>query len=363
MIFEKYDPLKKQMFQVMDEKGKIVNPEYMGKLSDQQVLEAYKIMNLSRVQDKKQSQWQRQGLLLSFLTSTGQEACEVGYALNLKRGVDWFAPAYRNNAALLATGVPMRNLMLYWCGNEKGMLMPEDVKVLPINIPIGTQYSHATGLAFAEKYKNGKGIALSTIGDGGTSEGEFYEALNFAQLHNLPAIFIIENNQYAISTPRTKASSTQTLAQKSIAVAMRGLQVDGNDFFAVYATVNEAAELARSGKGPSLIECVTYRQGPHSSSDDPTVYRDEEQYQAWLKKDPLIRLKAYLIEKKLWSEKQQVQLEQEQEQFVTDEFEAANINNITDLKEVFDYQYDQWPEQLTQQYVDAQNFWNKQGGN
>ena len=253
-----FNPLHDEKLQFLDEHGTVTtNPKLkkiMPQLEKDFLLKAYRLMCLSRAQDDWQNKMQRLGKVLSFLTSTGQEACEVAYGLCVEQGKDWFSSAYRNNAAWLATGVPMHNIMLYWAGNEIGSKMPENIKTTPINIPIATQYSHATGLAFAEKYFGRDGVVFTTTGDGGSSEGEFYEAMNFAKLHEVPAIFCVENNQFAISTPRVKATKALNFAVKAIAVGMRSIKVDGNDFLACYAVAKEAADAARAGLGPSMIE-------------------------------------------------------------------------------------------------------------
>ena len=360
--FGKFDPIKNERLEIMDQNGKIINPQLMPKISKSEIINAYKLMCLSRMQDNWQNKWQRQGRMLSFLSSTGQEACEVAYALQVKQGVDWFSSAYRNNAAWLTLGVPMHNIMLYWGGNEMGSKMPENVNVLPVCIPIATQYSHATGLGFAEKYKNGPGIVFTTTGDGGTNEGEFYEAMNMGRLHDVPVIYCVENNHFAISTPLQKTTHAINFAVKGIANGIRSIKVDGNDFFACFAVSNEAAELARQGKGPSLIEFDTYRLGPHSSSDDPKVYRDQKEYENALLLDPLVRFKAYLINKKWWTQLAQDELDKEQELFVKDEFKLVETNNKVELLDVFNYLYDEMPPALQEQYQEAKVFFDNDKG-
>lgn len=359
MYFDKFDSSKNEILKIMDENGNFVNLNLIPKISDYDVLMAYKLMCLSRNQDNFQNKIQRQGRMLSFLSSTGQEATEVAYGMQIIKGKDWFSSAYRNNAAWLATGVPMRNIMLYWCGNEIGSKMPEGIKTLPINIPIATQYSHATGLAFSEKYNKRDGVVITTIGDGGTSEGEFYESINFAKLYDVPVIFIIENNKYAISTPSYKATKSVNFAIKGVALGIRNILVDGNDFFSVYAAVEEAINFARKGKGPSLIECNTYRIGAHSSADDPTVYRNEELHKKELKKDPLIRLKNYLIKQKKWSEKEQEKLDYEQNKYIKDEFEWVEKNNIVTIHDIFNFNYFEMSKLLEEQYKEAELFFKK----
>lgn len=359
-----FNPLLDEKVQFLDENGNTTTDAKQKKLltafekeiDKELLLKAYRIMCLSRSQDDWQNKMQRLGKVLSFLTSTGQEACEVAYGLCIEQGKDWFSSAYRNNAAWLATGVPMHNIMLYWAGNEIGSKMPENVNTTPINIPIATQYSHATGLAFAEKYFGRDGVVFTTTGDGGSSEGEFYEAMNFAKLHEVPAIFCVENNQFAISTPRVKATKALNFAVKAIAVGMRSIKVDGNDFLACYAVCKEAANAARAGEGPSMIEFETYRLGPHSSSDDPSIYRDPQDYEAALKRDPLIRMRKYLIAKGYWSEAEQKALDKEQKDYVKKEFKLLEKTNVVALKDVFQYNYEKMPLHLEEQYEEARTF-------
>ncbi|WP_134298406.1 pyruvate dehydrogenase (acetyl-transferring) E1 component subunit alpha [Spiroplasma gladiatoris] len=343
----------------MDKNGKIINEKLMPKLKDEEVIEAYKIMNLSRRQDEFQNKVQRQGRLLSFLSSTGQEATEVGYAYAMTKGKDWLVPGYRNNAAWLTTGMPMRNIMLYWMGNEYGAKSPEGINLLPPNIIIGSQYSHAAGIAFGEKYKKTNGVVLTTTGDGGMSEGETYEAMNFAKLHELPVIFICENNKWAISTPYAKSTKALNIAVKGIASGMPSIKVDGNDFFAVYGVAKEAIEFARSGNGPVFIEFDTYRLGAHSSSDNPKIYRPEDEFQEALTKDPLIRLKNYLIEKGIWDEKKQAELDKTQDEFINGEFNYAEKNKDYPLEDVFNFIYETKTPELEKQYNEAKAFFEK----
>ncbi|QEH62026.1 pyruvate dehydrogenase E1 component subunit alpha [Spiroplasma chinense] len=362
----KYDPLKNEKIQILDNQGNIINNNIEFDISDETLIEAYKIMNLSRKQDEFQNIVQRQGRLLSFLSSSGQEACEVAYAMSMEKGVDWLSPGYRNNAAWLASGIPVRNIMLYWTGNEFGGQSPEGINVLPPNIIIGSQYSQAAGLAFGEKYLNKKGVVLTTTGDGGMSEGEVYESMNFAQLHNLPVIFICENNKWAISTPYSKSTKSLNIAVKAIASGTPSLIVDGNDFLACYAVIQECLKFCREGNGPVFIEFDTYRLGAHSSSDNPDVYRPKDEFEKAKLDDPLTRMKNYLVEKGIWSKKKQEALDSEQFEFLKTEFEWAEKNKDYPVSDVFDYIYDQKPDFLVEQLAEAKTFYpdneNKFGG-
>ncbi|ATZ16234.1 pyruvate dehydrogenase E1 component alpha subunit [Entomoplasma freundtii] len=354
----KFNPLKNDMVSIMDQNGEILNKRLMPDITPETLIEAYKLMSLSRRQDDYQNKQQRLGRILSFLSSTGQEAGEVAYAMQIKKGTDWFLSGYRNNAAWLTVGMPMHNIMMYWAGNERGGIAPEGINSLPPNIVIGTQYSHATGIAFAEKYHKKPGVVLTTTGDGGSSQGEVYEAMNFAKLHEVPVIFVIENNKYAISTPVSKATKAQNFAIKGIATGIPGIRVDGNDFLASYGVFKEAFEWVREGNGPILVEVDTYRLGAHSSSDNPKIYRPDEELAEWLPKDPLVRLKKYLLSQGLWDDTKQLTMETEQDKFIEEEFAIALKNKDYDLKEIFAYMYSEMTPDLEKQYEEAVAFHN-----
>jgi pyruvate dehydrogenase E1 component alpha subunit len=350
MIIGKFDPLKKQRFQVLDEKGKVVAPEYEPKINDATLNKMYRIMKLARIADIRALQYQRQGRMLTFAPVQGQEAAQIGTMAALDPQ-DWISPAFREHAAMLYHNVPLENIYLYWFGNERGSRVPDGVNVLPVNIPIGSQYGHAAGLAYASKLlKNNQQVAVTYIGDGGTSHGEFYEGLNFGAAFNVPMIGIIQNNQWAISTPRRKATKAETLAQKAIAVGVPGIQVDGNDVLAMYAVVKEAAERARKGEGPTLIEAFTYRLGPHTTSDDPTIYRKNEEVEEWKLKDPLIRFKAYMIAKGLLDDKKEAALDEELEAHVKAVFEKVEKEGpVVSVDEVFDHTFATLTDELKEQ--------------
>ncbi|WP_026389806.1 thiamine pyrophosphate-dependent dehydrogenase E1 component subunit alpha [[Acholeplasma] multilocale] len=355
----KFDPLKDQRVEIMDKNGKIINQKIMPKIKNEIIIEAYKLMNLSRRQDDFQNKAQRQGRLLSFLSSTGQEASEVGYAMHLIEGQDWFLSGYRNNAAWLTVGVPIRNILLYWVGNEFGAQSPIGVNSLPPNIVIGSQYSQATGIAFAEKYQNKNGVVLTTTGDGGMSEGETYEAMNFAKLHEVPCIFVSENNQWAISTPYEQQTKSLNIAVKSISSGIPSIKVDGNDFFAVYGVMQEIFEFVRKGNGSFFVELETYRLGAHSSSDNPDIYRDPEEFAEACTRDPLIRLKAWMIENGIWNEDLQAKLDEEQDGHVRSEFDWMEENRDYPVDDIFNYTYEKLTPELEEQLAEAKDFFTR----
>ncbi len=360
MLFKDYDPLKKKQLQILDPKGKIVSPELEPKISKEELLKMYKTMALGRVADIKALQYQRQGRLLTYPPNRGQEATQVG-TIAAFEPKDWVSPAFRELNIMLYRGVPLHNIYLYWFGNEWGNHMPLETKVLPVNVIIGSQVTHAAGLAYASKILKKGEVALATIGDGGTSHGEFYEGLNFAASYNAPLVVVIQNNQYAISTPRKKATKAETLAQKAVAFGIPGIQVDGNDILAMYVAAKEAADYARKGNGPVLIEAVTYRLGAHTTSDDPTIYRSDDEVKEWEKKDPMIRFKKYLIDKGYWSEKEDQKLEEENNTYVGETFKGVEATGNAELLDIFKYTYKEMTPQLEEQYQYMKKFLEEGG--
>jgi pyruvate dehydrogenase E1 component alpha subunit len=360
MLFKDYDPLKKKRLSILDEKGKIVNKELEPDIDKKTLLNMYKTMVLGRIADTKALQYQRQGRMLTYAPNKGQEAAQVGAAAAMQEQ-DWFVPAFRELNAMLYRGVTLEQIYLYWYGNEWGSHFDEGVKVLPINIIIGSQINHASGVAYASKILKKNEVAVASIGDGGTSHGEFYEGLNFASSFDLPLVVMIQNNQYAISTPRKKATKAETLAQKAIAFGIPGMQVDGNDILAMYVAMKESIEYARSGKGPVLIEAYTYRLGPHTTSDDPTLYREDKEVEMWEKRDPMIRFKKYLIDKGYWSEKEDKALEEEQTIFVGETFKKVEQSGTEDLLDIFQYTYKEMTPQLKEQYETHKKFLEEGG--
>lgn len=352
MKLEDYDLLKDDMIQIMDSEGVVIHPDLMPEIEDETLIDMYKTMVNSRVIDTKTLQYQRQGRILTYAPNLGQEAAQVGSIAATRRS-DWVASAFRELGAWLYRGAPLYSILLYWLGNEKGMNMPEDIKILPVSIPIASQLQHANGLAYASVYKGEGDVVLGYVGDGGTSQGDFHEALNFAAVENLPCVFIVQNNQFAISTRRADQTRSRTIAQKALAYGMEGYQVDGNDLFAVYAVVHRAVEKARNGGGPTLVEAFTYRMGAHTTSDDPTVYREDSEVEAWRAKDPIDRMKKYMISKGLWSEEQDSAFIKACEENVKTTFEDVEKSGLVPLEDVFGYMYATKTENLQSQYEKA----------
>ena len=355
-------PLKEEeYFSVLDQYGNLKNKDYKTALNKNQLLKAYEFMVLSRQQDNYMTQLQRQGRMLTFAPNFGEEALQVATALALEKD-DWFVPAFRSNATMLMLGVPLENQFYYWNGNEKGSKIPENVNVLPINIPIATQCSHATGIAYGMKLKNQKNVSISFIGNGGTAEGEFYEAMNIASIHKLPTVFCINNNQWAISTPNKFESGSKTLAAKATAAGIPGVRVDGNDLLASYEVIKEAVEYAKEGKGPVLVEFVTWRQGPHTTSDNPRIYRTEEQEKEAEKYEPFHRIEKYLLDNKMLSTKEKDQIWETKLERVKKAFVETSKNLDETLDEIFDYTYEEMPQELVEQKELAKKHLQAKGG-
>ncbi|MCM3584368.1 pyruvate dehydrogenase (acetyl-transferring) E1 component subunit alpha [Mesobacillus maritimus] len=331
--------------QILDESGSIIgtNPD----IPDEDLIALYKWMVQARTFDQRALKLQRQGRIGTYAPMIGQEAAQIGSAYALEKR-DWIYPSYREVAASLVHGVSMSNFFLYTMGNLQGGSSASVTNVFPVQIIIGAQCLHAVGGAWASKYNSENSVSVAYIGDGGTSQGDFHEALNFAGVYKLPVVFFVQNNQWAISVPRSKQTASDTIAQKAAAYGISGIQVDGNDVLAVYSTMKEALERAREGK-PVLIEAVTYRQGPHTTADDPTKYRQNEEVEAWLDKDPLKRMKAFLLDRNLWNEELDQQEFEIANEKVSKAFEKASSSPTSKTSEVFDLVYEQKPKQLIEQ--------------
>lgn len=360
MFLESFDPLKDPMIQIMDKDGNIVRPDLMPELSDEAIVRMYKTMRFSRIIDEKTLQYQRQGRMLTYAPNLGQEATQVGSAAAIKQ-TDWVAPSFRELGVWLYKGAPLKNIFMYWFGNEIGMHMPEEVRILPVSVPIASQMQHATGLAYAARYRGLDDIAVAYVGDGGTSQGDFHEAMNFAAVADLPNVFIVQNNQFAISTRRKIQTKSATIAQKALAYGIPGIQVDGNDVFAMYAVTKEAVDRARSGNGPTLIEAYTYRMGAHTTSDDPTVYRDNSEVDEWKDKDPIDRLRKYMMNKGIWNEELEAEYSEDREKFVKATFEDVEKSGLTSLEDTFDYVYEKRTPILDAQYEAKKAYYAKEG--
>ncbi|GAB6932730.1 pyruvate dehydrogenase (acetyl-transferring) E1 component subunit alpha [Calditerricola satsumensis] len=270
-------------------------------------LSLYRQMVLARTFDRKAVNLQRTGRIGTYAPFEGQEAAQVGSAAALDPG-DWLFPTYRDHAATMTFGQPLLTILLYWSGRLEGCVPPEGKHILPPYVPIATQIPHAVGAAWAAKLRGEKTVTLVYFGDGAASEGDFHEGLNFAGVFQVPVVFFCQNNGYAISVPFARQSASRTIAQRALAYDMEGVRVDGNDVLAVYLVTKKALDRARAGGGPTLIEAVTWRYGAHTTADDPTKYRDQQESQARRAFDPVDRLRRHLMAEGLWDDEQEAAL-------------------------------------------------------
>jgi pyruvate dehydrogenase E1 component alpha subunit len=264
------------------------------------------------------------------------------------RPTDWMVPSFRETAAMVWRGWPIEKLLLFFSGYVEGGQPAPDQHDLPVTIPVATQLPHAVGLAYAAQYRGDDVVVMAFFGDGATSEGDFHEALNFAGVWHVPIVFVCQNNQWAISVPLKKQTHSRTLAQKALAYGLPGIQVDGNDVLAVYAASREAVARARAGDGPTLIECVTYRLAMHTTADDPTKYRSEEEVREWERKDPLTRFAEHLKKRNLLPEGLEAEVDAE----ITAAVQRFEAVGPADPLSVFGHVYAELPAHLAAQRDD-----------
>src|SRR5512136_2380796 len=346
-LFENYYPLKGKMFQILKPDGTL-QPNLTPPVSDQETFNLYQKMLFIRLADQRALMLQRQGRMGTYAPIWGQEACQVGSASVLQKG-DWVFPAFREIGAALMMGILLKSIFLYWMGNEEGSRAPEGINVLPVSIPVGTHPLHAVGVGWAAKLKGDKIVTVAYFGDGATSKGDFHEAMNFAGVFKTPTIFFCQNNQFAISVPRSRQTASATIAQKAIAYGFDGIQVDGNDLFAVITAMKEAVDKARAGQGPTLIEGVTFRFGPHTTADDPTKYRDNEEIERWKPLDPMVRLRSYLKGKGLWNEEVENRMTEDAQKEIDQVVKDAESFPAPKPEEIFEYVFAEMTAQLKEQ--------------
>jgi pyruvate dehydrogenase E1 component alpha subunit len=348
--------LREDCFRVLDDQNH-ADSKREPRLSKEQLLTMYRNMALTRAFDERGMMLQRQGRIGFYVPSFGQEAIQTGTVAALEAN-DWVFPSYREPGLFHYRGASLYHLLCNLYGNRgdicKGRQMPvhysfADLRLFSISSPIATQVVQAVGAAMASKIRGEKDVAITYFGDGGSSENDFHTGLTFAGAFHAPTIFICTNNQYAISLPCHKQCGADRLADKAIGYGMPGVAVDGNDVLAVYSVTKEAAERARRGDGPTLIECLTLRMGPHSSSDDPTRYRDEALYQAWKKRDPIVRFRQYLEQKKIWSDAEESKLQEDLKTQIGEAIAKAEAEPPPELDSLFSDVYAELTPQLERQ--------------
>lgn len=334
--------------QLLNQQGELCGPLPSFAEDKAVLLDLYSTMVRTRLFDKKAIALQRTGKMGTYAPINGQEAIStaIGHAL---RADDVFIPYYRDYAAQFQRGVKMSEILSYWGGDERGSQFASGSSDLPICVPIASQCLHAAGVAFSFNYRKEARVAVVCLGDGGTSEGDFYEAMNVAGVWNLPLVFVVNNNQWAISVNINQQTATKTIAQKAIAAGFEGIQVDGNDLLATREVIGNAIEKARRGEGPTLIEALCYRLCDHTTADDATRYQPKIEVDAATKEEPIQRFKRFLEAKKIWNETEETALINQS----TAEVEAAVEEYLNRpqqaLTSIFDNHFETLPDYLVLQ--------------
>lgn len=356
-LLEYFDPVQGETLQVLDDEGRVLNSGWKPDIPDELAVEALKKMLYVRMADQLAVSYQRQGRMYTYPPNFGQEAIGVTAGMFM-RAEDWLVPAYRELGAWLAKGATMKDIFLLFAGHEDGHRMPGAPNMLPSAVPIASQLLHAAGIGYALKYRRQPGMVFTFVGDGGTSQGDFHEALNFAAVWRAPVVFICQNNQYAISCHLSKQTASRSIAIKALAYGMPGIRVDGNDFFALYAALTAIDTHIREGRGPVLLEAVTYRRGAHTTSDDPGRYRTAEEERSWEKRDPVRRLRAYLLSSGKWEAGQEEILQEQFRRDIDAQFMEVDQYPPYQLEDVFIHHFATMPDHLKRQMVEYQKYQN-----
>lgn len=334
--------------QIINEQGEQCNPLPPFAQDKQALQTLYREMVKTRLFDRKAIALQRTGKMGTYAPINGQEAIStaIGHAMKPE---DVFVPYYRDYATQFQRGIKMIDILSYWGGDERGSYFDGNSEDLPICVPIASQCLHAAGVAFAFKHRQQPRVAVVCIGEGGTSEGDFYEAMNVAGAWKLPLVFVVNNNKWAISVPLAKQTACQTIAQKAVAAGFEGIQVDGNDIIACRGVIGDAIEKARRGEGPTLVEAITYRLCDHTTADDATRYQPPEEVDEAKNKEPIQRFKNFLEQQQCWSADLEEKLVIEataQVQQAVDEYLARSPQPVSSM---FEYHYAELPGYLAEQ--------------
>lgn len=326
-------------------------------LEEEDLLRMYRYMVLTRVLDSRGMGLQRQGRIGFYVPSHGEEAVQVGSAYALEEQ-DWIVPAYREQGALLLRGFPLKQVVAQLYGNRadvvRGRQMPNhftyrEGHFVSTSSPVGTQLPIAAGVGWAAKLRGDPAVSLVYFGDGASSQGDFHVAANFAAVFRAHTVFLCKNNQWAISVPYHRQTATETVAEKAAAYGIPGIRVDGNDVLAVYAATREAVERARAGEGPTLVEAFTYRMGPHTTADDPSRYRSEEEVEMWRERDPVLRFQRYLEAKGLWTEETEEKVRSDSEERVDEAIRWAEEIELPAPESILEDVYGEMPWNLAEQ--------------
>ena len=339
-----YRMVKGETFSIVAQDGSANDKE--PKLPDDLLLKMYRLMMKARAYDDKAMKLQRSGRMGTYPPISGQEAVQVGSALALG-DKDWMIPSYRDQASMMTAGVTIKSLYTLWMGNDYGNKLPDGVRCLPASVPVSSQTLHATGFAWAAKLRKEQMAVIVYFGDGATSRGDFHAAMNFAGVFQVPAVFFCSNNQFAISTRMEQQTHAETLAQKGIAYGIPSYRLDGMDVLATYVMVKDAMDRARNGGGPTFIEGLCYRFGPHTTADNPDLYRAPEEVKKAMKEsDPIARFHNYLVRKKLWDEDQEKKLKDELSDEMDKAAKEAEETPVPALDELFKNVFATMPEYL-----------------
>lgn len=329
-------------YQFLNEKSQVVGELPKFAKDPEHLVRLYRLMVLNRMFDTKAIALQRTGKLGTYPSTRGQEAAFVGVGDAMAKD-DIFVPYYRDVGILTQRGVKFSDILLYWGGDERGNCFASGNENFPYSVPVGSQPLHAAGVATALKIRKEKRAVLTVCGDGGTSEGDFYEAMNVAGVWKLPVVFVVSNNQWAISVPLSAQTATETLAQKAIAAGFSGEQIDGNDIIAVRERTSVALQKARENNEPTLLEIISYRQSDHTTADDASRYEPKELREKEWPKEPINRIRHYLKSLNVWDDNQEKQLEKECAAEV-DKIVAEYLNTpAAPLESIFDYLYSTLP--------------------
>ena len=308
-------------------------------LSPEALKRLFEQMIFGRLFDEKASNLSTLREIGTYAPGKGQEGCQVAGANALEKG-DWYVPMYRDSAGMMAFGMPPTNLLLYWGGDERGMHIPENLNMLPVAVPVATQLPHAVGLALARRLQGDKSVVFAVTGDGGTSKADFHESLNFAGVYDLPVVFGVENNQWAISVRRSNQTAAKTIAQKAVAYGFEGILADGNDVIASYEATKYAVDKARRGGGPTLIEYSTYRLGPHTTAElVSNKLKDPEEVAEWEKRSPITRFEKYLRSRGLLDDRAKEMMMAAAQRRMEEAVSAYRATPTPDPSVIFDYTY------------------------
>jgi len=322
MPYKVIETIDVRYLQIIDENGEADSSLIDGVIPDEKFREFYEAIVLARTYNSRALSLQREGRIGTYPSIFGQEASQIGSALAFASD-DWLFPSFRESGVLCARSYPLWMIYRYWMGDERGAIAPEGMNIFPMSVPVGTHIPHATGAGLAMRLKGDKKAVGVYFGEGASSKGDFHEGLNIAGVFKAPVVFICQNNQWAISVPRSRQSAAKTIAQRGQAYGMEGVQVDGNDVAAVYTATLDAVKKAKRGEGPTLIECFTYRLDDHTTADDASRYRSREEVDKWRAKEPLIRLRKYMENKGLLTEEAAAEVERKAAETVDAEIKKA----------------------------------------